>query len=141
MKIFKAFFAVILACCCLLSAIPAMAAEVDSNMETTYTVETSARVDNQFTYPRDGTTFTLTRDDFYYFTYTSGTFGKGDEWIVVTFRNLETGYICNHSLQGSTVNPTRINCNADSGTYQVTFTQNPKAVGEFHIVFHNTEIN
>lgn len=138
MKIFKAFFAVILACC-LISAIPAMAAEVDVADNLTKAVIEPRVYDypNRFEYNPGTTTdmtFEITKNNINHFTYTSGSFGTAGR-IVVRFRNLDTGYVCNHNLFGNMVSGSDINCNITMGTYEITIIENEDSAGYFSLVF------
>ena len=141
MKIFKAFLAVILACCCLLSAVPAMAAEVETtNNPAEVAVDAvEPRVyptPNEFQYNPATTTdmtFEITKNNIKYFKYTSGSFGTEGR-IVIRLTNVETGTYCNHNLFGNVAN-SRINCNIGIGTYRVSIIENPNSVGYFTLTF------
>lgn len=145
MKIFKALFAVILACCCLISAVPAMATEIEKPdvSKDTFVELRVFSIKNQFKYEGNGITaqdmtFEITKNNIKSFNYTSGTFGTSR--LVISFVNVETGVKhCNHSIGSSVVTGSAIACSLPIGTYEVVI-QNPSAAGMFTLVFSTVDV-
>ncbi|MBQ7410660.1 MAG: hypothetical protein IJW20_04670 [Clostridia bacterium] len=133
-----------MACCCLLSAVPAMAAEVE-NTSGSKEILVEPKVyetPNEFKYEGKGVsdqdmTFEITKNNIKSFNYTSGTFGTNR--LVISFVNVKTGVKhCNHSI-GSSVFNSAIACNLPIGIYEVVI-QNPDAAGMFTLVFSTVEV-